>query len=139
MPCAIVERALALDEVVDQVRAESCGAIVAFLGVVREYDEDGRAVRGLSYEAHRELALAEMETIVADAQVRFGDVRLAIVHRLGELAVGEASVAIAASAAHRATAFDACEFAIDQLKVRVPIWKKEHYRDGEARWRENPA
>ncbi|MGP6159971.1 MAG: molybdenum cofactor biosynthesis protein MoaE [Vulcanimicrobiaceae bacterium] len=134
---AITSDPLQLQALIDRVSTPECGAVVAFLGVVRVVSDDGRAVDGLSYEAYPELALDEMRAIGAEAERRFGEARVAMVHRIGELRLGEASVAIAAAAAHRGVAFEACEFAIDELKRRVPIWKKEHYIDGEARWREN--
>jgi molybdopterin synthase catalytic subunit len=120
----------------DTIRAGDGGA-VRFFGVVRARADDGRAVRGLSYEAFELLAVAEFERIAGEVRERFGDVALAIVHRIGEIGVGEVSVAIVASAAHRDAAFDACRYAIDELKRRAPIWKKERYADGSARWREN--
>ncbi len=119
------------------VRSDAMGGLVTFVGYVRERSDDGRPVTGLSYEAHRELALAELRVIGAEASQKFGPARVAIAHRLGSLGLGEAAVAIAVASAHRATAFDACEYAIDELKRRVPIFKKEHYADGDAAWREN--
>lgn len=113
------------------------GGVVTFFGIVRGTAEDGRPVSGLTYEAFEPLATAEFENIVTEARERFGDVALAIVHRIGELGVGEISVAVAASATHRAAAFEACRYAIDELKRRAPIWKKEIYADGSAQWREN--
>jgi molybdopterin synthase catalytic subunit len=135
----ITESALDPDTLVRAVRDDGSGALVTFVGYVRATSDDDRAVSGLSYETHRDLAIAEMRAIGADASERFGTVRMAIVHRVGSLAIGEAAVAIAVAAAHRGAAFDACEFAIDELKRRVPIWKKEHYTSGEAMWRENVA
>lgn len=117
------------------VRTERCGGVVTFLGVVRERSDDGRAVTGLSYEAYDAMALAEFEAIADEARERFGDVRLAIVHRVGELAIGDVAVVVCAASAHRAAAFDACEYAIDALKARAAIWKKERYADGTAEWR----
>jgi molybdopterin synthase catalytic subunit len=129
--------ALDLALLIAAVRDRGAGGLVTFVGYVRETSDDHRAVTGLSYEAHRELALAEMRTIGAEASTRFGPARVAIAHRVGELAIGEAAVAIAVASAHRGVAFDACEYAIDELKRRVPIWKKEHYVAGDAAWREN--
>ena len=113
------------------------GALVTFLGIVRNTAQDGRLVVGLSYEAYETMARNEFEAIDAQARERFGDVRLWIAHAVGDLAVGEVAVAVAAAAQHRAAAFEACRFAIDQLKARAPIWKKERYADGEAQWRAN--
>ncbi|GAC1526309.1 MAG: molybdenum cofactor biosynthesis protein MoaE [Vulcanimicrobiaceae bacterium] len=135
----LVDRPIDVAAVVAAVRSDAMGGLVTFVGYVRERSDDDRPVTGLSYEAHRELALAEMRVIGGEASRRFGDARVAIVHRLGALGLGEAAVAIAVASAHRATAFDACEYAIDELKARVPIFKKEHYRDGDAAWRENAS
>jgi molybdopterin synthase catalytic subunit len=121
----------ALEEI---VRAGD-GGVVTFLGVVREEADDGRRVCGLWYEAYERMARREFEAIASEARDRFGDVRMAIVHRIGELGVGEISVAVLAAAAHRDAAFEACRYAIDQLKRRAPIWKKERYADGAAQWR----
>jgi molybdopterin synthase catalytic subunit len=111
------------------------GGVVTFLGIVREMADDGRRVDGLFYEALEPMAVREFETIAAEAREYFGDVRLAIVHRIGELHVGEISVAVLAAAEHRANAFDACRYAIDQLKERAPIWKQERYAGGAAQWK----
>jgi molybdopterin synthase catalytic subunit len=113
------------------------GALCLFLGVVRRENE-GRTVVRLEYEAYEEMALPQMEEIAAQARERFGVSDVRIVHRLGVLEVGEVSVAVAAASPHRAEAFAACRYAIDTLKARVPIWKKEFYADG-AVWREEPA
>jgi molybdopterin synthase catalytic subunit len=115
------------------VRA-SDGGVATFLGIVRADGENGRIVSGLWYEAFEPMALREFETIAGEARDRFGDVRVAIVHRVGELRVGEISVAVLAAAAHRAAAFDACRYAIEELKRRAPIWKKERYAGGDAQW-----
>ncbi|MBV8638220.1 MAG: molybdenum cofactor biosynthesis protein MoaE [Candidatus Eremiobacteraeota bacterium] len=116
------------------VRSDACGGIVTFLGIVRNRAHDGRDVDGLEYEAHEEMALAEFETIASEVRERFPGVRLAIVHRTGALAIGETAVAVCAAAPHRSEAFDACEYAIDELKARAPIWKKERYTDGSGEW-----
>ncbi len=128
---------LELQPLIEAVRGDADGAVVAFLGVVRERSDDGRSVTALEYEAYASAALAEMRAIVAEAERRFAPSRIACAHRVGLLGIGEAAVAVAAAAPHRAVAFDACEYVIDELKARVPIWKKEHYADGEAVWREN--
>jgi molybdopterin synthase catalytic subunit len=113
------------------------GAACLFVGVVRN-ENRGRAVVGLEYEAYEEMALPLMEAIAAEARERFPVTEVRLVHRLGPLAVGEASVAVAVSSPHRAEAFAACRFAIDTLKARVPIWKKELYADGSAWLDESP-
>lgn len=107
------------------------GAACLFVGVVRN-ENRGRTVVGLEYEAYEEMALPLMEAIAAETRERFPVTEARLVHRLGPLAVGEASVAVAVSSPHRAEAFAACRFAIDALKARVPIWKKELYADGSA-------
>ncbi len=120
-----------LNEVVAAVRDPAAGAIAVFLGVTRHRNE-GRAVTLLEYEAYPDMAEREMESIVAEAASRWPTCRIAMVHRTGPVPVGETSVAIAVSAAHRPEAFAACRFAIDRLKEIVPIWKKEHFVGGEV-------
>ncbi len=137
MHYAVVDAPLDLTTLIAAVRSDATGGLVTFVGYVRETSDDGRPVSRLDYEAHRELALRELQAVGAEASARFGEARVAIAHRVGSLGLGEAAVAIAVAAAHRGVAFDACEYAIDQLKARVPIWKRERYRDGDARWREN--
>jgi molybdopterin synthase catalytic subunit len=105
------------------------GAVCLFVGVVRN-ENRGRAVLCLEYEAYEEMALPLMEEIAADTARRFPVTHVRLVHRLGRLEIGEASVAVAVSSPHRAEAFAACRFAIDTLKGQVPIWKKELYTDG---------
>lgn len=108
---------------------EGSGGVVLFLGQTRDHSR-GEKVVGLEYEAYESLALKQMEKIATAARERWPLRALAIVHRLGYLKVGEISVAIAAAAAHRGEAFEACRFAIDTLKKTVPIWKKEFRPDG---------
>lgn len=120
-----------------RVRSEQCGGIVTFLGVVRERADDGRCVSGLQYEAFDEMASAEFEAIVAEARERFGDVHVAAEHRVGELRVGEIAVVVSVAAPHRGEAFAACRYAIDELKRRAPIWKKELYVEGGGDWKAN--
>jgi molybdopterin synthase catalytic subunit len=134
---ALTDSAIDVEAVVRAVRSDAMGGLVTFVGYVRERSDDDRSVTGLSYEAHRDLALGELRAIGVEASEKFGPARVAIVHRLGALSLGEAAVAIAVASAHRATAFDACEYAIDELKKRVAIFKKEHYTGGDASWREN--
>lgn len=122
-------------ESLKQVVRRGDGGVVTFLGVVREDADDGRPVSALWYEAHETMAVREFEAIEKEARERFGDVRVAIIHRIGELRVGEVSVAVLAAAPHRGAAFDACRYAIDELKRRAPIWKKEQYAGGGAEWR----
>jgi molybdopterin synthase catalytic subunit len=108
------------------------GGTAGFLGTTRR-EAGSREVEGLRYEAYEELALAELGAIAAEARARFG-ARVALAHRVGWVPVGEPSVAIAASAPHRAAAFAACRYAIDELKRRAPIWKQTVFADGGATW-----
>ena len=119
------------------VAGAGCGAVTMFLGLVRN-ENAGRRVSHLEYEAYEDMALPMLEEIAAEARGRFGASDVRIVHRLGRLEVGEVSVAVAAASPHRAEAFAACRYAIDTLKARVPIWKKEFFADG-AVWREGPG
>lgn len=116
--------------------ASGDGALCLFVGVVRD-ENRGRRVERLEYEAYEEMALGLMEEIAAEARRRFRVSAVRLVHRLGRLEIGEASVAVAVASPHRAEAFAACRYAIDTLKAKVPIWKKEHYADGTA-WLEGP-
>ena len=113
------------------------GAVCVFVGVVRA-ENGGRAVRHLEYESYEEMALHQMEGLEAEVRLRWPASELRMIHRLGRLEIGEASVAVAVSTPHRAQAFEACRFAIDTLKRTVPIWKKEFYEDG-AVWLEGPG
>lgn len=114
---------------VRRVRAGQDGAIVTFDGFVRT-ESHGRATKYLEYEAYESMALSKMREIGAQIHEKFAIHRVAMVHRLGRLEIGETSVFIAVSAPHRAAAFDACRYAIDVLKCTVPIWKKEYFQDG---------
>jgi molybdopterin synthase catalytic subunit len=107
------------------------GAVCLFIGVVRN-ENAGRPVLRLEYEAYEEMALPLMEEIAAEARRVHPITHIQLVHRLGRLEIGEASVVVAVTSPHRSEAFSACRFAIDALKTRVPIWKKEHYADGSA-------
>lgn len=111
------------------VRAPEDGAIVTFDGFVRDQSHN-RATLYLEYEAYESMALAKMREIGAQLHEKYRIHRVAMVHRLGRLEIGETSVFIAVSAPHRAAAFDACRFGIDTLKRTVPIWKKEYFADG---------
>jgi len=111
----------------------ACGGYAAFEGWVRD-SNDGQRVRGLEYEAFEALGLREGERIIAEAIERFGASHAACVHRVGSLAVGELAVWVGVSAAHRDEAFRACRYIIDEVKHRLPIWKKEHYLNGDSGW-----
>ena len=119
--------------VVERVGAPEDGAVALFLGTVRNRNE-GRPVGGMEYEGYAEMAREQLAAIVAEAAARAGTDRVAAVHRLGELAIGEVSVAIAVSAPHRAEAFDASRYVIEEIKKRLPVWKRERYLDGGAEW-----
>jgi molybdopterin synthase catalytic subunit len=117
----------------ERVRSAQAGAVVTFLGTVRELTE-GRRTTALDYEAYPEMARRELEKLEAAARQRWPMVECAIVHRFGRMELGDVSVAIAVSCPHRSQAFDACRFLIDQLKQVVPIWKCEHWADGTTQW-----
>jgi molybdopterin synthase catalytic subunit len=126
----ITERPLHLGSLVEAVARSSSGAIATFLGVVRAQTR-GRRVLYLEYDAYREMAIPKMREIADEIRRKWEVDEIAMVHRVGRLEVGEASVAIAVSAPHRHQALSACAFAIDRLKEIVPIWKKEVWTDGE--------
>ncbi|MFC6838991.1 molybdenum cofactor biosynthesis protein MoaE [Xanthomonas theicola] len=109
------------------------GAYASFEGWVRDHN-DGRAVDGLRYDAYAALAEAEGRRIVDEALDRFDILDLRCVHRIGELAIGDLAVWVGVVSAHRDAAFGACRYVIDEVKVRVPIWKHERYREGDAGW-----
>jgi molybdopterin synthase catalytic subunit len=116
-----------------RVARPAAGATLVFHGTTRDH-HDGRPVVRLAYEAHDGMALAAIERLEREAPRRFEVLACAIAHRLGEVPVGEASVIVAVSAAHRGPAFDAARWVMDELKRTVPIWKKEHFADGGADW-----
>jgi molybdopterin synthase catalytic subunit len=129
---AVVDRPLSPDEIVAQVDDPGAGGVVIFSGVVRN-ETDGRAVKFLEYEAHAAMAESKLREIGSAIRRRWPGVRrVAMLHRIGRLEIGESSVLIAVSAAHRGDAFEACRYAIDTLKRTVPVWKKEHFEDGEV-------
>jgi molybdopterin synthase catalytic subunit len=127
----IMDTDIQLEPLVEQVRKNSNGAVVTFLGVVRGLSR-GRTVLYLEYEAYREMALRKLRQVADEVQEKWAIDDIAIVHRVGHLEVGERSVGIAVGAPHRKVAFEACEYAIDRLKEIVPIWKKEVWEGGEA-------
>ena len=124
---------ISTDTVLAHVGSEEDGAVLLFLGVVRNH-ADGRPVRGMHYDAYRSMAQAVLREIAGEAAERLGTDRLSVVHRTGDLEIGEVSVAIAVSSPHRAEAYDASRYVIEEIKKRLPVWKKEHYTDGDARW-----
>jgi molybdopterin synthase catalytic subunit len=126
---SIVREVIETQKVVDRLKRGEDGAVLVFEGVVRNQTR-GRKTLYLDYEAYEEMALERMESLAGQALGQFQIRDVAIVHRLGRLEIGEASVLIAVASAHRAAAFDACRWLIDTLKRTVPIWKKEHFEDG---------
>jgi molybdopterin synthase catalytic subunit len=119
--------------VLAEVGAPSDGAVLLFLGTVRDH-ADGRAVSGMGYDAYEAMAAEVLRQIADEAAARLGTPRVAVVHRIGELAIGEVSVAIAVSSPHRDRAYDASRFVIEEIKRRLPVWKHERFVEGEARW-----
>jgi molybdopterin synthase catalytic subunit len=117
----------------EAVRRDRCGAVVTFLGTVRDLTGDRRTV-ALDYEAYPGMAERKLAEIEHDTRQRWPVGEMALVHRLGHLEVGAVSVAVAVSCPHRAQAFEACRYAIDRLKELVPIWKKENWADGSTEW-----
>ena len=123
---------LALSTLIGEVASADRGGIVSFLGTVRDH-HGGREVRALSYSAYDPMAESVSAEIVAEAAARW-PVRIALRHRLGDLEIGDVAVAIAVAGGHRDEAFAACRYVIEELKRRVPIWKKETYADGTVEW-----
>jgi len=117
----------------DRVRKPHCGAVVTFLGTVRDLTGD-QVTTALDYEAYPGMAEKKMAEIEAAIRERWSVGEIVMVHRLGRLEVGEISVAVAVSCPHRSEAFEACRYAIDRLKELVPIWKKENWADGRSEW-----
>ncbi len=127
----LVEGPLDAAAVEAEVRTPAAGAVVVFVGTARE-ETGGRKVVRLFYEAYAAMAEKRLAEICEEARSKHGALRVALRHRVGECPVGEASVVIAAAAAHRAQAFDACRAVIEEIKVSAPLWKKEHFADGSA-------
>ena len=133
MHTAIVTEPIDTAAVLAAVGDDSDGAILLFLGVVRDH-ADGRSVSGMRYESYVEMAEPVLREIAGEAGEVVGSDRVAVVHRIGELTLGEASVAIAVSSAHRDAAYRASRHVIEEIKKRLPVWKHEHYVDGDAAW-----
>lgn len=129
----ITETPIQVQDVLDSVGGAADGAIVVFLGTVRDHN-DGRPVRGMRYDAYRGMAEQVLTRLATDVSVQLGTDRVAVVHRTGELAIGDISVALAVSSPHREQAFAAARALIEQLKQQLPVWKHEHYADGESVW-----
>jgi molybdopterin synthase catalytic subunit len=122
-----------LDRVLARARRPDCGAVSLFLGTTRDH-HDGKRVTRLAYEAYESMALRALEELEKQTLEKFQVATCAIVHRLGDVPLSEASVAVAVGAAHRGPAFEACRWAMDELKRGVPIWKKEFYAEGGEGW-----
>ena len=123
---------ISLETLCHEIAAPEYGGLATFLGLVRNHHE-GRRVRGIEYSAYEEMAEKVSDSVVTEATTRW-PVRIALLHRLGELEVGDVAVAVAAAGAHRDEAFAACRYVIEEVKRRVPIWKRERYADGTTSW-----
>jgi molybdopterin synthase catalytic subunit len=123
---------ITVDPLIQAVLSPSRGGVATFLGIVRDHHA-GQSVVELDYEAYGPMAEAECSRIVAEAEAKW-PVRVAVQHRVGRLVIGDTAVAIAAAGAHRDEAFEACRYVIEELKRRVPIWKRERYSDGSEAW-----
>jgi molybdopterin synthase catalytic subunit len=130
---ALIADPIVTAHLLEEVSDDTNGAGVLFVGKVRNIN-DGRAVDGLEYSAYAEMAEREMDAIIDEAKSRFGVPNVRVVHRIGSLNIGDVSVAVAVGSPHRGAAFDAARYIMDELKQRVPIWKREHYTDGSAGW-----
>jgi molybdopterin synthase catalytic subunit len=133
MRVALVPGPIEIPALLAEVSSVSSGATTLFLGTVRAVNE-GRAVEGIDYSAYEGMARRELETIAREAVERFGTPHVVVVHRLGFLSLGDASIAIVVSHARRSPAMDAARYVIEEVKKRVPIWKREHYVDGTREW-----
>jgi molybdopterin synthase catalytic subunit len=132
----IVNSAIDIPSVIRSVADPAAGATDVFIGTTRN-QSDGKEVIALEYDAFIPMALKELRRIVDDAKSKWRIQRISVVHRIGRVNIGEASVVIAVSSAHRSEAFEACRYVIDAIKRDVPIWKKEYFADG-ARWVDRP-
>jgi len=131
--CQLTDAEIAENEVRRAVETPEAGAVVLFLGIVRNH-ADGKPVRGLVYEAYPPMVERTFRSIVAEARERWPLHRVAVVHRVGRLEVGETSVAVAVSSSHRREAFEACSYIMERIKADAPIWKKELWANGGDRW-----
>lgn len=129
----LTRQPLSIDQLVAQVSSPACGGTCVFLGTVRNGAEE-EGVKAIEYSAYEEMVEAEFDRLVGDATARWPDARIAVRHRLGVIPAGEASIGIAAAAPHRAEAFEACRFVIEEVKRRIPVWKKELRLDGTEVW-----
>jgi molybdopterin synthase catalytic subunit len=133
MRADIVDRAIDVAAITQELAASAHGAVSVFIGTIRDENES-RVVTGLEYSAYEPMANSELNAIVREASARFGTQAIIVEHRVGALRVGDISLAIAAAHARRGNAMDATRYVVEQLKQRVPIWKLEHYADGVREW-----
>jgi molybdopterin synthase catalytic subunit len=131
--CSVVDTPLSVDALITALSGPEIGGIALFLGTVRDH-ADGKAVARLDYEAHPLLAHKELLRVCGEVLRTHPGARLGVVHRVGTLSIGDLAIIVGAGAAHRAEAFDTCREAVEQIKARVPIWKKEWAPDGSANW-----
>ncbi len=129
----LVHQPIDVARLLNSARRPDCGAIALFLGTTRDHHEGRRVVR-LAYEAYESMALAALDRLEREAVERHDVASCQIIHRLGDVSLTEPSVAVVVAAAHRAAAFDACRWAIDELKRSAPIWKKEFFGEGDEAW-----
>ncbi len=129
----ITDDPIRAQDLLAQVGSAHDGAVLLFLGTVRDHN-DGRPVAGMGYQAYREMAEEVLREIAVEAQELTGGGELAVLHRVGELEIGEVSVGIAVSSPHREEAYIASRLTIEEIKKRLPVWKHEHYQDGGAEW-----
>jgi len=133
----LTEQPIDVARVIQAVCRPTAGAVVLFLGVVREDGQTAKTV-ALEYECYQQMAEKELRKLQSEAASRWPGTSCAIVHRVGKVPLGEATVAIAVAAPHRKEAYSASQWLIDELKSRVPIWKQEHLSDGSSRWLGKP-
>ena len=133
MRTAIVDRRIDVDALMKEVANVRHGATILFVGTVRDTN-DGSPVSGLDYSSYTGMAEQELATIVLEASERWDTSDIVVEHRVGSLELGEASVAIAVAHPHRAEAYEASRYVIEELKKRLPVWKREHYLDGRSEW-----
>ncbi len=134
----MTEQPLDLDALIRETENETCGAMVVFSGIVRNH-HDGRGVTGMDYSAYGPMADRVLEELEAETIERFGVQECRIMHRTGRLEVGESSVLVVVRSHHRGDAFEAARYAIDTLKVRLPVWKEDFYTDGSAAYQDGVA
>jgi molybdopterin synthase catalytic subunit len=132
-PFRVTDEALDPSEILQYIRMDSSGAVVLFHGVARDHS-DGRRVVALEYDAYPSMAERKLREVAEEIAGRFDITGIGMLHRTGRLSIGEASLLIGVSAAHRAEAFEACHQAVDRIKQAVPIWKKEVWEDGDGEW-----